>query len=391
MNGGVLEGDELWVVLAALERWLRRHDYAGKDPYDMLNGTRLPAVVRRHRLARQAVIQLGKRSPVDLRPWLGVPQVRIAKGVGLVASGYAFLRDAGWDGPAEPRGRGLLDWLLARRQPASDPRAWGYEFDAQLRWAFYPAGTPNIVVTTFVSNAFLDWYERAGDTAHLDAARRAAEYILDELCVTDSGGPYFAYVPGVPTLIHNANLLGCGLIARLGALSGDASLTARALAAAGTSVVAQDARGRWPYGRGSDLSWADGYHTAYVLGSLHDVWRATGDPSVRAGLETGMRAYISGFFGSDGAPRFTDVNPYPVDVHCASSAVEVLLRAADVDERCASLARKVAYWALVNLFDPQGFFYFQKTRFSTNRIPYVRWSQAHMFRALAALAAAEAA
>ena len=42
-------------------------------------------------------------------------------------------------------------------------RAWGYEFDVQTRWSFYPARTPNIIVTTFVANAFLDWYERDGD------------------------------------------------------------------------------------------------------------------------------------------------------------------------------------------------------------------------------------
>jgi hypothetical protein len=37
------------------------------------------------------------------------------------------------------------------------------------------------------------------------------------------------------------------------------------------------------------------------------------------------------------------------------------------------------------MLDPQGWFYFQRHRSFTNRVPYVRWSQAHMLRAIASL------
>jgi hypothetical protein len=37
---------------------------------------------------------------------------------------------------------------------------------------------------------------------------------------------------------------------------------------------------------------------------------------------------------------------------------------------------------LKNLYSSQGFFYFRKGRFLTNRIPYMRWSQAWAFHAL---------
>jgi len=37
---------------------------------------------------------------------------------------------------------------------------------------------------------------------------------------------------------------------------------------------------------------------------------------------------------------------------------------------------------IVNMQAPEGFFYFQKHRWYTNRIPYMRWGQAWAFHAL---------
>ncbi len=213
--------------------------------------------------------------------------MRIAKGLGLIASGYALLQDAGWDGPADVRGKALLERLVAQRRVNRDRRAWGYEFDVQTRWAYYPRGTANIIVTTFVANAFLDWYERDGDGGHLEIARHAVEFVVDTLLVSDVDQPYFAYVPGVSALVHNANILGCGLLARFGGLVGDASLVALALQAGRTTAAAQDPRGFWPYGQGANLAWVDGYHTAYVLGGLNELWRTTDDGGVQTCLKRG--------------------------------------------------------------------------------------------------------
>jgi hypothetical protein len=46
------------------------------------------------------------------------------------------------------------------------------------------------------------------------------------------------------------------------------------------------------------------------------------------------------------------------------------------------MARKIAKWAIENIQDKNGYFYYQKTRFYTNKISYIRWSQAWMFYAL---------
>ena len=49
------------------------------------------------------------------------------------------------------------------------------------------------------------------------------------------------------------------------------------------------------------------------------------------------------------------------------------------------LAKQIAAWSLANLRDARGFFYYQKRRFFTVKIPYMRWSQAWMLYALSLL------
>ena len=336
------------------------------------------------------MVQLYKRSPVDLRPLLGVRPRRIAKALGLIASGYALLQDAGWGGPARASATGLLEWLVEERRLNGDPRAWGYEFDVQTRWAFYPAGTPNVIVTTFVGTAFLDWHQRSGSPQELTVALEAADFIADSLTVQGGGSSHIGYVPGVLTLIHNANALGAGYLARVGVAAGRQDLVEAAREALQPTLTAQRVDGLWGYGEGQNLAWVDGFHTAYVLVGLLDVWRATGDPLVLDVLRRGTAAYVVRLFHDDGVPRYSERSVWPIDVHCASSGIDALTRLAEIDERCLPMARRVARWSLDNLYDGRGWFVYQKTQWYVNRIPYIRWSQAHMFRALARLLATDA-
>lgn len=378
----------LFTVLDALDRWAVSRDFAGVDPYDGLAATRVPSRLKAATRTRQALVQAAKRSPVDVRGLTGTRPRRIAKALGLYAGGYASLSQTTWDGQAKERGSSLLAWLAEHHGGAEETAAWGYEFDVQTRWAFYPAGSPNIIATTFVAAAFLDWYECSHEPSHLEEAKRACRFLLAELLRDGSQGSYFAYVPGVSTLVHNANLLGCALVASCGSAAEQADWVTIARDAAETTLRATDERGLWSYGEGLGLEWIDGLHTAYTLGALHNVWCAAGDAEVLGAIRRGLDAYIRLLFTPQGVPRYSDRSLYPIDIHCASSAIDLFVRLRDVDERCWDLATGVARWTIAEMYDPSGFFYYQKTRWYTNKIPYIRWSQAHMFRALARMAAA---
>ena len=46
------------------------------------------------------------------------------------------------------------------------------------------------------------------------------------------------------------------------------------------------------------------------------------------------------------------------------------------------LADKVLNWTIDNMQDRKGYFYYQKRKFVSSKIPYMRWAQAWMFYAL---------
>jgi hypothetical protein len=369
------EPDRAREAVTRLVEAVAARDHAGWDPYDALSSPLLRAVAR-GRLPRGAAIQALKRSPVNLRPLAGVRPQRHTKGLALFASAYVRLHRLGLGADYGDRAVALARDLAARAVPAGDGAGWAYDFDVQTRWAFYPAGRPNAVVTTFVAHALLDVAELAGDDSLREDARRAVAFARSRLLVERGSERFFGYFPGAETPIHNANLLVAGLFARTGET--DAAADAVAF-----SVTRQSADGTWAYGEGPRLQWVDGFHTAYNLDALALWERATDDVPAAEALRRGMDAYVHKLFDADGAPRATTTERFPVDIHAASSAIGTLSRLRDLHPEAMPRARKVLDWTLNVMWRPDGRFAFQQHRRMRNSVPYVRWSDGHMALALA--------
>ncbi len=78
---------------------------------------------------------------------------QIAKALGVFGSVAMRLARDGRPAVAG-LGLGALTQLDADR--TAGPVAWGYPFDVQTRWSFYPAGSPNVVVTSFAVQGLLE-------------------------------------------------------------------------------------------------------------------------------------------------------------------------------------------------------------------------------------------
>lgn len=359
-------------------------DWAGYDPYDALRSPLLRALSFRSKLPRIAWIQLVKRSPINLRPWLGVSKGLNPKGLGLAARALTA------EGPARHTDRrlavsALLDRLDALRSPQATGAGWGYNFDWQSRAFFVPRGTPSIVCTTFVANAYLESYQVFGYERDLARAREACEFVLRDLHRTP--GPdasfCFAYTPVDRSRVHNASMLGAELLARVGRVTGEAELLDTARAATRYTLAAQASDGSWPYGDAGNQAWIDNFHTGFVLVSLAEVIDACGAAEWRPALDAGYAFFRDRFFLEDGTPCYYPGTPYPIDVHSAAQALVTFARFADADAAAAEAGRRVARWVIANMLGADGRFHFQKHERWTNRISFIRWSQAWMVYGLA--------
>jgi hypothetical protein len=383
-----VDPEELRLVEEAASRlWshCQANHWSGYDPYDGLNSKIFRMVpFLDARLPRLAMTQAIKRCPVNLRPWLLVPRTQNPKGLALFL--MALLKQPQMARQEQKATAVLLAGRLEALRSANTPYwCWGYSFPWQTRSLLVPRGAPNLVCTSFVANALLDLYEESGEERYLNMATSAADYILNELYWTagDSVAGYSYPAPSARSQVHNANFLGSSLLCRVSRQAGAKRFLEPALKVARYSADRQRPDGSWCYGEASTQRWVDNFHTGYNLCALRRIaeWGETSEFDSR--IARGFEFYRRHFFGEDGAPRYFHDRTYPLDVHSAAQSVITLLEFKDLEQGNVTLARRVLKWSLENLWDKRGFFYYQKLRYCTIRIPYMRWSQAWMLVALA--------
>jgi hypothetical protein len=402
---------------AQLWKWCRAQGFAGYDPYDGLNSRLFQATPLRHsRTARLAWTQFHKRAPINFRSLVRIPRERNAKAIALFALAALadFRRDPTKENEIEARE--LLDDLIWMSLKGFKGACWGYNFDWQSRSFFVPRATPTIVPTAFAARALCEAAEVLSRDEYLPFARTICDFILNDLNRSEEATDEvcFSYSPLDQTRVFNASLLAGEILATVGKSLGETSLIDSAQRAALYVVRRQQQDGSWAYGADSHQTWSDNFHTAYILISLSrivdssqagkgparlpgiDEERAQAAvPDLRGGegtyldfnnaLMRGYDCWTERFFVGYGWPKYFPDRLYPADVHAAASAIVALVELRGRTPGTLILAEQIANWAIENLRDRQGFFYYQKRRFYSVRIPYMRWSQAWMIYALARL------
>jgi hypothetical protein len=373
-------------VALKLLAYCRENQWAGYDPYDALNSRLVGSLpFLNSKLIRLALTQALRRSPVNLRGLLRVPKTQNPKALALFLS--AFLR---LPPTLLPDRESLVDEMVDRLRVLRSARisycAWGYSFPWQGRFLLVPQGAPNLVCTTFVAGALLDLYEQRRDAQCLDMAVSAARYILNELYWESDGAAGFSYpMPSLKTQVHNSNFLGAALFCRVHKHTGDARFLAPALKVARYSAAKQRADGSWYYGEMPSQRWIDNFHTGYNLCALHAIGRDAATTEFEPGLRQGLDFYRAHFFRADGAAKYFHDRTYPIDIHSVAQSIITLAAFRDFDPANVALAHSVLRWALANLWDERGFFYYRVLRSCTIRTPYMRWSEAWMLLAIATL------
>lgn len=361
----------------------RREGWAGYDPFDALNSRLFQALPFLHaRWPRLILTQAFKRSPINLRPLFLVPKGVNPKGAALFLASLVQLEKVGLASLDEVRE--MANRLVSLRSPLSQRAAWGYNFDWQSRSYLIPLGTPNIICTSFAGEALLDAYHRLQDPQLLDLATQAGWFLLEGLQRSPLEDSFcLSYTPLRPSRVHNASLLGGALLARLHALTQIPDFQSAALAIARYGIRHQQPDGSWIYGEDPNQGWIDSFHTGYNLLALHGISHYLADPASQSSLRRGFEYYRNHFFEPNGVVKYYHDRTYPIDTHGTAHAILTLVQLAHLHPANLDLARHVLRWALEHMRHPNGHFYYQKTPSHTNRLIYMRWTQAWMLRGLA--------
>lgn len=389
MTGHFNTNESTRAAIQKLLVYCRANEWAGYDPYDALNGKLFAAVpMLDRRIPRLVLTQALKRLPVNLRPLLAIPKTQNPKGLALFLSAFIKLHRMGLQDQDELQK--LIAFMIERlrvlRSAGVDYSCWGYSFPWQTRTIVVPSGAPNLVCTTFVANALFDAYEHGRDSQCLNMALSAAGYILKELYWTEGNTASFSYpLPSTRSEVHNANFLAAALLARAYSHCSDEKFLVPALQVARCSGAKQQADGSWYYGEAASQRWIDNFHTGYNLCALRALSSYGATAEFDAVIRRGFDFYRRHFFNAEGSVRYFHDRTYPIDVHSVAQSIITLVTFQDLDSGNLPLAQSVSQWAMTHMWDDRGFFYYRVLRSHTNRISYMRWSQAWMLLAMVML------
>ena len=372
-----------------LWNYCRAHNFAGHDPFDGLNSRVFQATpLRKSRAARLVWTQLFKRSPINFRNLARVPRERNAKGIALFA--LAALADyrRTQTKEAEEKARELIDDFVGMSVKGFSGACWGYNFDWQSRSFFAPKGTPTVVPTAFAARALCEAAEVLDRDKYLPFARTICDFILNDLRRSEetSDELCFSYSPLDETRVFNASLLAGEVLATVGSLTGEVSLCDWAMRAARYVIRRQRQDGSWAYGADGHQAWSDNFHTAFMLTSLVRIIDACeARNEFEPALLRGYEYWKERFFLSNGWPKYYPDRLYPADVHSSAAAIVAMVELRGRFPATLELAEQIASWTIENMQSSHGYFYYQRHRFHTNRIVYMRWSESWMAYALARL------
>jgi rhamnogalacturonyl hydrolase YesR len=375
---------EVQRALDLIQKWVEERDYRGYEPFDGLSSWARPLAFG-NELAERILQQAIRQCPFNLRPLFGVRPQDSTKGRGYMAWGYLTLYRATQQQQYLDKAVVCLEWLDKHKVPRFQHHSWSNHFDFVSRGGSYTKDDPIIVWTSSIGHAYLEAFEITGREWFLSIAESACKWILELPREKTSRGDCLSYLAHRQSSIHNANMLGASLLARTAKHKRNEEYLRVARSAMEYSCSRQLPDGSWWYAEDLKYHWIDNFHTGYNLDSLDCYIEASGDEEFRPNLDKGLSFYKARFFEDTGRPKYYHTRTYPVDIQCVAQSIDTLALFSDRDPKCLELAGKVAAWAIRNMQDSKGYFYYRQYPLVKAKIPMLHWGQATMFKALAHL------
>jgi hypothetical protein len=376
--------DQINASLDQVQDWVESHQYRGYEPFDGLSSWLRP-LAWKHPFLERLLMQSVRQSPINLRPWVGIQPQESTKGRGYMAAGYLLRHAVQPNAGFLDKARACLEWLDRHKVARFEHHSWSNHFDFVSRGGGYTRDDPIIVWTSLIGHAFLDAYDQTGEACYLAVAQSACNWIMELPRERTSSGDCLSYLADRQSSIHNANLLGAGLLARASAHDDRSGYRTVARSAMLYSCSRQQADGSWWYAEDPRYHWIDNFHTGYNLDSLGHYLEATGDETFLPHLQKGLAFFKSRFIEPNGRPKYYHTRAFPIDIQCAAQSIETLALHSSRDPDCLELAVRVAFWTIQNMQEPDGHFHYRHYPWMKARTAMLHWGQATMFKALALL------
>lgn len=369
-----------------LIRHLIRCCYMGYDPYDGNNTKqRLFTAIK---LARVVNTYLHKFSPINLRKIYGIRPCLQNQALAFI--GRAMLVD---NRKYMERINEIVKVLIKEDlYEKNGYHIWdAHGFPIQMKGSCHPTGMPDIIGTEAIGRFFLELYGIEEGNYYREMCISIAKYFNNELLIKQDDICFFKYTPvtSVHSWCYNASVIAASYIISTVikfSLNWDLTDAKKTL----VSVIdRQKPNGEWWYSINLKTEFEKrqiDFHQGFILDALLEYIKLIGyEEPYLSSYKKGLEFYYHKQFLPNGQSIYRYPKKWPVNIHNQAQGIITFSRAAKAGfgEHYLDFARKIAEWTIKNMQDEDGHFYYLKYSFFTNKIPYIRWSDAAMAYALA--------
>jgi hypothetical protein len=365
---------DLKEICLNLHNWFVENDFKGHDPYLM------------GKFFGRYTYYYYKYNPFPKFMFYFIRKIILQKAIGLIIRGNVSMYRSTGDPLYLDENKMLISLLAEHKHKNFKYPSWGWPFRWNGGGIIYPKDYPIAVVSSEIGHAILDHYECTHDKSFLRLCEGIGNYLIKENGYKSyKGNICFHYTNILPdVLVHNTNVYTASFLARLNnyVKKDYSDLITKAIR---FTLSYQNEDGSWYYyappflpKKGNGI-YIDNRHTGFTLVALKWTIEVLEIEGVREAIENGWRYYRKNFF--EGVIPKSHVDQiYPIDMHDISQAI---ITSSEFDH--LDLAKEVALWAILNMSNKKDEFYYRKFDRKLIKIPFFRWNQAWMYRALTLL------
>lgn len=385
MKEGIQITDEVFIRLID---YIEHENYKGYDPYDYLNSW----IPFRWfgKMVQAIVVQAGKLIPLNLRPILGIKKDEIPKGLGIMLRAYSILYRKSCNANYLEKAHCLFERLMVLRSQ-SKYACWGYNFVWANPDIVHPKYMPSSVVTSFVAQGIYEYYLITKAPKAKEVLISASDYIRNSIICTEIDGEIcYSYTEEGASCCYNASLLAAELLAIHYKLTDDPQLKPMIISALRYVLSKQYEDGHWGYSidinTGRERMQTD-FHQGFILCSLEHIKTLLElkDPMLEDSIRKGLSYYKSQQFFDNGQSLWRLPKVYPVEIHNQAQGIITFCELSKYELEYHEFSKKICSWTINNMRHNSGYFYYRKFKYYTNKISYMRWSNAWMFLAFSLL------
>jgi hypothetical protein len=376
-----MKSAEIELIIQNCTKYIELHEYKSYDLFDALTNPSINYLTGPFPYLRRVANQINSRSPLDLH-WIGMKKMVHTKLMSDLVWLYSLIN---FKNKAVNSYKRLLGLGISQ-----GGLAWGLNFPYTSRFIDARFNTPNLYNTTTSGLAICELAN--ADNINLTEYQTQIEKIVISMFTVfgfhnDTSKGWFSYYPGQAYPTYNVNALAIYFLCKANNTFKCEVVKPEIIEKIIQLLISeQNVDGSWYYSRSEKGKWIDGFHTGFIIESLAYVYSHGFDSAnLLSSIKKSWDFYIKNLFTSEGYPKYySNGKMFPIESQNCAQAIQTLsLVGMWMNWNQKELLEKVIFNTVSNLYSSDGYFYYKRTRYLTNKSSYLRWSTSPMLLALA--------